>query len=303
MPRPAGLRLLIVALLLAAPTAPTLAEPEEDRRRCHALEGDEICIGEADYTRDVCRAIERLAIRNGLPEGFFARLIWQESRFDPTAISPVGAQGIAQFMPGTARLRALGDPFDPAEALARSAEYLAFLNDKFGNLGLAAAAYNGGEGRMSRYVAQGGGLPLETRDYVRIITGRSVEHWRAETPEPADYTLDPERPFEPACIEMARAVPMPEFGPTPGEWQPWGVLLAQHFSREQASGAFERVRDRHQSVLGQEKLMLITVRNPSFGTRQRFSAMVGRQTREEAQALCTALTRSGGTCIVQRNGE
>ena len=77
---------------------------------------------------------------NDLPVDFFARLIWQESRFDPTAVSRAGAQGVAQFMPATASARGLADPFDPIEAIAHSAKLLRDLRREFGNLGLAAAA-------------------------------------------------------------------------------------------------------------------------------------------------------------------
>jgi soluble lytic murein transglycosylase-like protein len=91
---------------------------------------------------DICRAIEEDAAANGLPVEFFARVIWQESRFNAQAVSPKGAQGIAQFMPQTADWRGLADPFDPIEALKNSASYLHDLQAKFGNLGLAAAGYN-----------------------------------------------------------------------------------------------------------------------------------------------------------------
>src|SRR5690606_35664439 len=104
----------LVAILFLYPLQVIAQEKEEEpNTTCHRLGEQEICISEASYTKDVCAAIETYAKHFSLPEGFFARLIWQESRFDPRAISPVGAQGIAQFMPGTARLRKLGDPFDP----------------------------------------------------------------------------------------------------------------------------------------------------------------------------------------------
>jgi len=86
----------------------------------------------------ICDAIAAAGTENDLPVDFFARLIWQESRFDPTAVSRAGAQGVAQFMPATANARGLADPFDPIEAIAHSA--LRDLRREFGNLGLAAAA-------------------------------------------------------------------------------------------------------------------------------------------------------------------
>ncbi len=61
---------------------------------------------------------ERTATDHDLPPDFFARLIWRESRFRPDALSYKGAQGIAQFMPGTAKLRGLQDSYDVLEGVA-----------------------------------------------------------------------------------------------------------------------------------------------------------------------------------------
>ena len=95
----------------------------------------------------LCGIVESSAKAEGLPVGFFTRLIWRESAFRPNAVSPAGAQGVAQFMPGTASERGLADPFDPASAIPASAKLLAELELRFGNLGLAAAAYNAGRNR------------------------------------------------------------------------------------------------------------------------------------------------------------
>jgi soluble lytic murein transglycosylase-like protein len=120
---------------------------------------------------DVCLTLEQSAAENGLPVEFFARVIWQESRFNARAVSPKGASGIAQFMPQTAGWHGLADPFDPIEALRHSAGYLRELRDRFGNLGLAAAAYNAGPGRVSAWLTSHRPLPGETRNYVAIVTG------------------------------------------------------------------------------------------------------------------------------------
>jgi len=84
---------------------------------------------------------------------------------------PKGAEGIAQFIPSTARLRGLSNSFDALEALQKSAEYLDDLRDRFGNLGLAAAAYNAGESGMRTFLKTGS-LPQETRNYA---TARPAE--------------------------------------------------------------------------------------------------------------------------------
>ncbi|WEJ59758.1 lytic transglycosylase domain-containing protein [Devosia sp. FJ2-5-3] len=294
--------LLLLLMSPALHEARAQTKAEEEPGTCHTIGQQEICITEANYRADVCAAIAAYAANWQLPADFFARLVWQESRFDPAALSPAGAQGIAQFMPGTARLRGLGNAFDPAEALARSAEYLRFLEEKFGNLGLAAAAYNGGEGRISRYIAgTGGGLPLETRNYVMIITGHPVDIWLADIAGDVDYTLDKEKDFQAACLDMARSVRRPDLVASPAQWQPWGVLIAQNASADTARSRFASAQASFKNVLGPEQLMLISVRNPSFGNRMRFSAMVGRQTRQEAQEFCQRLLAAGGNCIVQKN--
>jgi hypothetical protein len=120
---------------------------------------------------------EDAATAHTLPVGYFLRLIRQESGFNPNSISAAGAQGIAQFMPATAFDRGLRDPFDPAEALPKSAELLNELRDQFGNLGLAAAAYNAGPERVHRWLAGKSQLPQETIDYVRVITGHDAVDW------------------------------------------------------------------------------------------------------------------------------
>ena len=113
--------------------------------------------------------IESAARAHDLPVEFFARVIWQESRFRADAVGPVTrsgarARGIAQFMPGTAAERQLLDPFDPVQALPKSAEFLNELRQQFGNLGLAAAAYNAGPRRVREWLAGSGPMPAETRN-------------------------------------------------------------------------------------------------------------------------------------------
>ncbi|WP_147029087.1 lytic transglycosylase domain-containing protein [Methylobacterium oxalidis] len=126
----------------------------------------------------LCRLIESSARTHRLPVPFLTRLIWRESSFRVGVVSPAGAQGVAQFMPGTARERGLLDPFDPEQAIPHAAHLLADHRRQFGNLGLAAAAYNGGPTRVANWLAGSGGLPAETRSYVYAITGRPAEDWR-----------------------------------------------------------------------------------------------------------------------------
>ena len=108
------------------------------------------------------------ARRHGIPEDLFLRLVRQESGFDPNARSHKGAMGLAQLMPGTARLLGV-DPRDPVQNLEGGARYLAQQYRRFGSWRLALAAYNAGPGAVERH----GGVPpyRETRGYVRAILG------------------------------------------------------------------------------------------------------------------------------------
>lgn len=126
---------------------------------------------------DLCDAATIVAEQYRLPIQFFTNLIYQESSFETHVVSWAGAQGIAQFMPGTAAENGLVDPFDPIPALKASGRFLADLLTQFGNLGLAAAAYNGGPRRVQDWLDKRGGLPGETRDYVERVTGLTPESW------------------------------------------------------------------------------------------------------------------------------
>src|SRR5690349_19916373 len=135
----------------------------------------------ASPTELFCRALKQAAEESGIPVPFFARLLWQESRFKSNEVSQAGAQGVAQFMPETAAEVGLDDPFDAMKALPAPAKFLRKLRDDFGNLGLAAAAYNAGPGRIQKWLARESELPRETRDYVLIITGTKAEDWTERT--------------------------------------------------------------------------------------------------------------------------
>ena len=89
-------------------------------------------------------------------------------------------------MPETARLSGLENPFNPLEAIAKSGQLLHGLRLEFGNLGLAAAAYNAGSGRVRDWLGGRRPLPGETRAYVQLVTGRSVEEWTGGQTNPVE---------------------------------------------------------------------------------------------------------------------
>jgi hypothetical protein len=185
----------------------------------------------------VCRLIESSARTQSLPVAFLTRLIWQESSFRPDTISPVGAQGIAQFMPKTAYERGLANPFDPEEAIPKSAELLADLKQRFGNLGLAAAAYNAGAARVANWLTDHGNLPAETRDYVLTITRHPVQDWIGDAA--AETITDGAISSKPSCLQATAAIRRsePRSVAASALFAPWGVQLAGSFSKAAALAA------------------------------------------------------------------
>ncbi len=262
----------------------------------------------ADVRESICLMIEASARAHELPVEFFARVIWQESRFHPGAVGPrtrsgENAQGLAQFMPRTAAERGLLDPFDPVQALPKSAEFLRELRDQFGNLGLAAAAYNAGPARVRGWLAGTRTLPAETRHYVAAITGIPADEWaRAGNREP-------ERMLPPNCKDMMALL---QRGPNPyferlqervrlTADSPWGVQLSAGFSRDQALAVYSSIASRFEKVLSGRDPTILSSLLRSRGTRTFYQVRVGEQTRESANALCASIRRAGGACMVLRN--
>jgi soluble lytic murein transglycosylase-like protein len=247
-------------------------------------------------TAHICDMIRETADHYGLPREYFARLIWKESRFDIKALSPVGAQGIAQFMPGTARIRGLKDPWDPVQALPASASFLSDLRKQFGNFGLAAAAYNGGPHRVERWLRKKGGLPTETRNYVQSITHRPVEWFRSAERRVEHKPLEKGKSFDEGC----RALPIISTR-TMGRVarSPWGVQIAAGISRSAALKAFKRARRKASSVIGGRGA--IVVRSKKVAGRRLYSARVGAGSRASARKLCNRIRRTGVPCVVRRN--
>jgi hypothetical protein len=260
----------------------------------------------------ICLLIESAATANDLPLEFFARLIWQESSFRPDAVGPMTrsgerAQGIAQFMPRTASERGLLDPFDPVQALPKSAEFLRELVGEFGNLGLAAAAYNAGPRRVRDWLAGRGGLPAETQRYVEAITGHSAADWAAGAPT---ETSPPAPAAKPSCAEM---MAMLRQRPTifveqlrarigQSTSSPWGVQVSAGFSRERVMESYSSIERRHRDSLAGFDPVIVQTMLRSRGTRPFFQVRIGVATRDRANGLCALLRKQKTACMVLHNG-
>jgi len=239
-----------------------------------------------------CEALAKAAASHDLPADFFARLIWQESHFKADAVSRAGAQGVAQFMPATARLRQLEDPFNPLEAVVKSAELLRDLRREFGNLGLAAAAYNAGSGRVRDWLVGRRPLPGETRAYVRIVTGRSVEEWAGGQTSPPEMRSLKVVPCDlPAANGGASA--------RTETIKPWGVEVVGALTPAQALARYREWRLKYAAIVGDREPHVVI--RGILGNSGAARVRIGTDTRVDATKMCAALRAAGTYCDVLRN--
>lgn len=296
-----GLSLAVAPFGGSIHAAEETAAPECRYERAASDEIGRLCIRPDAYNEDLCHVMEQLAVTNGLPPEFFARLIWRESLFRPNAVSPKGAEGIAQFMPATAKIRGLQNSFDVIEALAASSLYLRDLSNRFGNLGLAAAAYNAGEAGLETFL-KAGRLPIETRDYVFAVTGHSAETWRDNPPKTAAQALASQKTFIDGCIQLAATRRLNETVLiASADWAPWGVQLSAHYNPNIASQLFANTIGRLPAPLNAERALVVRQKRGNFGHRPRYAARIGRATRAEATDLCTRIRAHAVPCTVFRN--
>lgn len=148
-----------------------------------------------DRRRTVFPLVHQAACEFGLPVELFDALIMQESRYQPAAMSPKGAFGLAQLMPGTAKQLGV-DPYSLRDNIRGGARYLKQQVDRFGRYDLALAAYNAGPGRVERHRQ----VPqiAETQAYVRTI----MSNWTGISPQVKSAPL-------PASYRQAQMIFMP----------------------------------------------------------------------------------------------
>lgn len=292
-------RLAAVLLLVSTAAGPVLIHGPAAARPL----GDTVAAKVPTHRERICAHIEAAAGDYDLPVAFLTRLIWRESSFRPGVVSPKGAQGIAQFMPATAAERGLADPFEPEAAIDAAASFLTDLRRAFGNLGLAAAAYNGGPNRVADWLSGSGGLPAETQRFVSFITGRAAGDWKgsAESGPVAD-PRESARPVRCASVVAALAAParvVPAVGPAPTA--PWGAQVAGHFSKDRALAIYARLQQRYEDVLAGRPAMVVGTRNRSRGAAVFFNVRVPAETQEAAGDVCARLKKAGAACIVRKS--
>jgi Transglycosylase SLT domain/SPOR domain len=245
----------------------------------------------------LCEALATEAARHDLPVDFFTRLIWQESRFKPDAVSRAGAQGVAQFMPATARLRGLENPFNPLESIAKSAQLLRDLRREFGNLGLAAAAYNAGSGRVRDWLGGRRPLPGETRAYVRLVTGRSVEEWTGAQTSPLEMRSLNVVPCNLVAVTLVQ--PNPDASPRTETIKPWGVEVVGGSTPANAIARYREWQSKYAAIVANREPHVVI--RGIIGQMGAARVRVGADTRVEAAKLCAALRAAGTYCDVLRN--
>jgi soluble lytic murein transglycosylase-like protein len=292
----------VLFVLLLTTTSLTAQEVVESPDRRLSTNQDE---APRYVQQSVCLLLESAARANGLPVEFFARLIWRESRFQPAAVGPSTrngrhALGIAQFMPKTAAERNLLDPFNPVAALPKAAEFLKDLRDQFGNLGLAAAAYNAGPGRVRAWIAGTASMPAQTRAYVEAVTGNTIDEWAAarntetmaESGEGCEILMATLK--QPATTFLAAL----QLHVVTGAAQPWGAILGARRSRPEILDRYAALQRQFANVLAGRDPILLERRS---GSLPRYQVRVGAKTRAAANDICKNIRMAGGACVVLRN--
>jgi lipoprotein-anchoring transpeptidase ErfK/SrfK len=291
---------LLCGLAVTAAQAPEQKPPAPAESSPPAQQTDKSAATRPPTADDICRTLEQAAAENELPVEFFARVIWQESRFNAQAVSNKGAQGIAQFMPQTANFRGLADPFDPVAALRNSASYLHDLRKQFGNLGLAAAGYNAGPGRVSAWLAGHRGLPSETRNYVAIITGWTADEWASPSPPKTSETTIPQGV---PCARLANLIlaPRDEARRIAAYVPRWGAQLTANWSESKAWATYRGLQKTYAALIGDRQPIVLTSRSSGQGSATRYIIRIVDDNRPYLDKLCSKLIAAGGACVVLRN--
>ena len=210
--------------------------------------------------------------------------------------------------------RARGGPVHAGHSLARAGSPIRSIRrrrfrrrrstwpnscDKFGNLGLAAAAYNAGETAVDKWLDDKGQLPFETQDYVLALTGHAAEEWRTPTPPELAGARG-----GPSCVSLIASLrTTPASRPSSRAGLRRGACRSPaSFSRASAMRAFvPRARHNFYSIVGGKNPFVLGSVVRSRGFRPFYRVRLPAQNRPEAEKLCAALEAAGGACVVLRS--
>ena len=198
------------------------------------------------------------------------------------------------------------------------------LRREFGNIGLAAAAYNAGSQRVRQWLARRQGLPRETQQYVRVVTGQPAEEWTVSTTATAPLDTSPDIPCPPNEGRLAKAPPSAAQATSRLETSPdedelatarspaaqanavaraprfaWAVQLIGKPSRALATLAWNQLKQKHAAILADGEPLLVETK--LSGGMSWYRVRIGTDGLEGARALCAQLENAGASCLVQRN--
>ncbi|KAG1651457.1 putative murein lytic transglycosylase YjbJ [Nymphon striatum] len=195
--------------------------------------------------------------------------------------------------------KGFSNPFDPELAIPASAKLLSKLRVQMGNLGLAAAAYNAGEGRVDNWLRKGGVLPIETENYVLDITGEPADTFFERGRQIKQRPLEKDVGFFDACLRLpivkTRSAPM-----AIALSMPWAIQVAGNYKRSIAQRSWRRIKSRYASTLNGLPMAISRTRT-ARGKRGIYTVRIGAASRSKANAICNRLRANGGSCIVLKN--
>ena len=171
---------------------------------------------------------------------------------------------------------------------------------QFGNLGLAAAGYNAGPGRVSAWLAGKRTLPSETRNYVAIITGWTVDEWASPSPPPKAETTIPQGV---PCTKLANLIlaPKDKAQQIAAHVPRWGAQLTSNWSESRAWETYRMLQRQYASLIGDREPIVLHGRLPGMGSVSRTIIRIGDDNRAPLDTLCNKLIAAGGACVVLRN--